>query len=57
MTQLQIRRQRPDGPFLWAVQVPAHRDSLERPLQTPPPGAPDNLPDPDAYFCPTLTEA
>ena len=45
------------GQFLWAVQAPAHRDSPERPLQTPRPDAPDNLPDPDAYFCPTLTEA
>jgi hypothetical protein len=36
---------------------PVHRDSPERPLQTPWPDTPDNLPDPDAYFCPTLTEA
>ena len=43
--------------FLWAVQAPAHRDSPERPLQTPWPDTPDNLPAPDAYLCPTLTEA
>ncbi|MGY4325633.1 hypothetical protein ACVWWG_000047 [Bradyrhizobium sp. LB7.2] len=50
-------RLRPADQFLCAVQVPAHRDPSARPLQTPLPDAPDSLPDPDAYFCPTLTEA
>jgi len=45
------------GQFLCATHVPAHRVSPERPLQTPRPDIPDSLPDPDAYLCPTLTEA
>jgi hypothetical protein len=45
------------GQFLRAAHVPAHRARPDRPLQTPRPATPDSLPDPDAYFCPTLTEA
>src|ERR1700681_2975060 len=48
---------RAGGQFLCAAHVPAHRVSPELPLQTPRPDTPDSLPDPDAYFCPTLTEA
>jgi hypothetical protein len=43
--------------FLCAVHVPAHCDWPERPLQAPRPTPPEILPDPDAYFCPTLTDA
>jgi hypothetical protein len=46
-----------DGQFLCTAHVPAQRDSPERPLQTPRPDTPDSLPDPDAYFSSTLTEA
>jgi hypothetical protein len=40
-----------------ATNVPVHRDLPERSLQTPRPIPPETVSDPDAYFCPTLTEA
>src|SRR5216683_243987 len=47
----------PLSQFLCAVQYPVHRAFPARPLQVPRPTAPESLPEPDAYFSPTVTEA